>query len=486
MASRSAVIIGSGLGGLECGYILARCGLEVTVLEQGTQIGGCLQTFRRGGRLFDTGFHYIGGLGEGESLRWIFDYFNLMQLPWVQMDTSCVDEVRIGDSIWPLPSGYGNFTEILSEYFPSQKENLNRYIAQLKEAGSTIRSGFGTGGSLELFGRSAYGFLCDTVSDPTLRKVLSGAALRLHHDAATLPLYVFAQINNSFIQSGWRIRGGGNLIAEHLAEGIRSFGGRVLTGVRIKTLEDADGKIVCAVSENGERYTADIFISDAHPAATLQMLGESKSIRNIYRRRICNLRNSYGAFTVNICLKPGKVRYINHNINIHSNEVDVWNDDYRTPQSFLVHFYVPESGESADRLDIITPIAADGLTPMDGGRPMHRSAEYDTFKEALAQKCIDAAAGAIPGLRDAVERYFTSTSLTYRDYTSTSGGSAFGVMKDFNSPMATVLSPRTPIENLLLTGQNLNLHGILGVSMTSLYTCAEILGKDKIKEEFKI
>lgn len=486
MASRSAVIIGSGLGGLECGYILARNGFDVTVLEQGAQTGGCLQTFRRGGRLFDTGFHYIGGLGEGESLRWIFEYFGLDSLPWVQMDTSCVDEVRIGDGIWPLPSGYDNFIATLSESFPSQRDGLRKYIGQLRETGDSIRSGFGTGDSMALFGRSAYGFLCGTISDPTLRKVLSGAALRLHHDAGTLPLYVFAQINNSFIQSGWRIRGGGNLIAEHLAEGIRSFGGRVLTGVRIKTLEDADGKIVCAVSENGERYTADIFISDAHPAATMQMLGESKSIRNIYRRRICNLRNSYGAFTVNICLKPGTIRYVNHNINIHSSEVDVWNDDYRTPQSFLVNFYVPESGEFADRLDIITPIAADALAQIDGGQPMHRSAEYDEYKETLARRCIEEASKAVPGLADAVERYFTSTSLTYRDYTATAGGSAFGVMKDFNSPMTTVLSPRTPIGNLLLTGQNLNLHGILGVSMTSLYTCAEILGKDKIKEEFKI
>ena len=60
-----AVIIGSGLGGLECGLLLARSGYRVTVLEKGRQAGGCLQTFVRGGRRFDTGFHYVGGLGPG-------------------------------------------------------------------------------------------------------------------------------------------------------------------------------------------------------------------------------------------------------------------------------------------------------------------------------------------------------------------------------------------------------------------------------------
>ena len=56
------VVIGSGLGGLECGFILAKAGMQVTVLEKEPQPGGCLQTFRRGGVLFDTGLHYVGGL----------------------------------------------------------------------------------------------------------------------------------------------------------------------------------------------------------------------------------------------------------------------------------------------------------------------------------------------------------------------------------------------------------------------------------------
>jgi all-trans-retinol 13,14-reductase len=44
--------------------------------------------------------------------------------------------------------------------------------------------------------------------------------------------------------------------------------------------------------------------------------------------------------------------------------------------------------------------------------------------------------------------------------------------------MLTILSPRTPIPNLLLTGQNLTLHGIEGVMMTTVLTCAEILGPE--------
>ena len=77
MKEKHVVIIGAGLGGLECGYILAKNGMKVTVLEREAQVGGCLQTFRRGAALFDTGFHYVGALGEGESLHTLFSYFDL-------------------------------------------------------------------------------------------------------------------------------------------------------------------------------------------------------------------------------------------------------------------------------------------------------------------------------------------------------------------------------------------------------------------------
>lgn len=72
-----------------------------------------------------------------------------------------------------------------------------------------------------------------------------------------------------------------------------------------------------------------------------------------------------------------------------------------------------------------------------------------------------------------------STPLTYRDYTLTPNGSAYGVRKDYNNPMMTLLSAKTPIPNLLLTGQSLTLHGLLGVTMSSLFTVAEVLGREE-------
>ena len=74
---KKCVIIGSGLGGLACGCILSKNGYEVSVLEQGDQIGGCLQCFRRGDALFDTGMHYIGSAEPGQVLDTILQYLDV-------------------------------------------------------------------------------------------------------------------------------------------------------------------------------------------------------------------------------------------------------------------------------------------------------------------------------------------------------------------------------------------------------------------------
>jgi all-trans-retinol 13,14-reductase len=88
------VIIGSGLGGLECGYILSKEGYKVCILEKNRQFGGSLQIFVRDKAIFDTGIHYIGGLDEGQNLNQSFKYFNIMdKLKLHRMDKDGFDRV---------------------------------------------------------------------------------------------------------------------------------------------------------------------------------------------------------------------------------------------------------------------------------------------------------------------------------------------------------------------------------------------------------
>lgn len=55
MADYDVIVIGSGVGGLSAGALLARQGRSVLVLEQADSIGGCCSTFEKQGYHFDVG-----------------------------------------------------------------------------------------------------------------------------------------------------------------------------------------------------------------------------------------------------------------------------------------------------------------------------------------------------------------------------------------------------------------------------------------------
>ena len=75
----------------------------------------------------------------------------------------------------------------------------------------------------------------------------------------------------------------------------------------------------------------------------------------------------------------------------------------------------------------------------------------------------------------------TSTPRTYHRYTGTPRGSAYGIRRDCRDLPRTLLSPRTPIPNLLQTGQSVNVHGVLGVTVTAFLTSAELLGRETVR-----
>lgn len=484
--TKHAVIVGAGLGGLECGYILAKNGLRVTVLEHDTQIGGCLQSFRRGNVLFDSGFHYVGGLGEGESLHGLMKYFNLLSLPWVRLDDDCFDEVVIGERSFPFASGYERFAQRLTEYFPSERDGIKKYVECLREVGEHLTDAFFERDAAEFysnsfFARSAYDFLQSTIADPLLRQVLSATSLKMELNRDTLPFYVFAQINNSFLQSAWRISGGGQQIADRLEADILKMGGEVRTRATVKQIIETDGVATGVVLSSGELLQADYVICDIHPYEALQLMRDSSHIKKVYRHRIESLQNTFGMFTANIRLKPGSRLYQNRNIYVYPENLDLWDGAANTGQGVMVSFY---HGQPA--LDLLTPMSWQQVERWRNTQAGRRGDDYVEMKQQVVECCLSRVEHRLPQLRDSIDRVFTSTPLTYYHYTLTHEGAAYGIRKDWRSPMTTVLTPKTPVPNVLLTGQNLNLHGVLGVSMTSVLTCAELIGIETLREQIRL
>ena len=85
---KSAIVIGSGFGGLAAALRLKSIGYDVTLLEKLNQVGGRARVFRKDGFIFDAGPTVITAPFLFDELFQLFDkkrsdYVNFVKLePW--------------------------------------------------------------------------------------------------------------------------------------------------------------------------------------------------------------------------------------------------------------------------------------------------------------------------------------------------------------------------------------------------------------------
>ena len=463
---REVVIIGGGFGGLTCGIALAKEGKKVLVLEKCPIPGGAFQSFRRHGQMYDTGFHHVGGIGKGEVLQPLVSYFGLEDLPWKPLDDQFLEVRTLGRTLF-LNRGFEQFVDGIAAEFPSERASLMKLVSLMTSINKRIYDSVLPKHNVfdnVLMGVSAKAYLEANFSNPVVRNLLCGQCLTTEL-TDKLPLYSFLQSINSFTQGSYRLKGGGETLINRLVVNLQAAGGELLTRKSVEQFEiGEDGKIKGVRCSDGSEYHADLFVSTIHPNLTIQYTPECKQVRSIFRRRIQRLENTVGMFTVQLELQPDTIPYLNRSISIIESD-DVWNtpcgkDD--PVKNMLINFNVPQEGDFATNIDLLVPMSWNAVSE--------------------CEECIAFAKRYIPDLEGNRLNYWTSTPLTYRDYTGTWHGSSYGIRKSYDNLLGTVLSPTTPFENLFQAGQNMMLHGMLGVAMTSMMTCNAICGKDLLNQ----
>lgn len=495
MAKYDVVIIGSGLGGLESAYILSKEGYKVCVLEKNRQLGGSLQIFVRDKAIFDTGIHYIGGLDEGQNLNQCFKYFNIMdKLNIHRMDNDGFDHITFGDdeNEYKHAQGYDNFVEQLSKQFPEERDNLKNYANQIQEVCNYFPLYQLKEDEAPILGTkyldiNAKDFIASITPNKRLQSVLAGSNPLYAGDGNKTPLYVHALVANTYIESSYKCINGGAQIEKNLTHNIKAMGGEIRNYAEVVKIVEKDGLITHVELKDGEHVEGKHFISNIHPSTTMNLL-ETDKIKKAYRNRLQGLENSVSAFIIDIVLKPNSFKYINHNY-YHFKTNNVWDSVHvegdSWPDGYCV--FVPKSSKSdvyAESITLLSYMKYDEVKKWENTFATiphfreSRGEEYEAFKLERAERVFKMFEERNPGFRQHIKSFTTSSPLSYRDYIGAKDGGLYGIAKDYRDPLRTFISPKTKIPNLLFTGQNLNMHGVLGVTVGAIRTCGEFIGQN--------
>lgn len=490
---KKCIVIGSGLGGLSTGVILAKNGYEVIVLEQAKQIGGCLQCFWRNGVKFETGMHFVGSLDDGEVLSNYFNFLGIKDKVEVsRMDTSSYNTISLNGERFSIANGHEQMIESLSERFPNEKDNLRRFwqlvdtVAQESPYYDLNRIDRNAQLDLRLFTTSINEVINEVISDPILRNVLVGDMSLYAAQRDRTPFSTYAFVSNFYNRSAFRIVGGSDNIAKALAEVIKSNGGKIYTGCRVVRAHCDNGLVTRVELENGESFEGDVFISDVHPMQLSSMF-TGKELRPSFYSRIESIKNTPSVFSLFLKFKQGAMPYMNTNFYGYSckSPWDMENyDDTTWPRGYLYMHHCHEKEQKFAKSGVILAyMLADELSEWTQTTIGKRGESYEVFKRNKAEKLLDAVERDFPELRLYIEEYYTATPLTYRDYTMSPGGSMYGMAKDLTLGLAGRVSYKTKLPNFYLVGQNINAHGILGVMVGTLNVCSALLGEDVIRNQ---
>lgn len=497
-------IIGSGLGGLQCAYILAKNGLKVAVFEKNHQIGGSLQVFSRQKTIFDTGVHYIGGLGEGQNLNQFFKYFGLTSdnLKLRQLDLNCFDSIEFGTDFetYALAQGYDNFASSLKRQFPDEGKAIDEYCRLVKDFCSRFKlynlkvSGLSEYmDDPDLLQSNAYEVVSSLTTNPRLLAVLTGNMMLYAGNKEKTPFFVHALVTNSYIESSYRIADGGSQIAIELSRQIRKMGGVLFRRKEIVGAHVEDRVIKYIKTQDGEEIYADNFISNLHPTVTMDLIGE-EHFKKPYKKRINKIENSIACFCAHFVLKENAFDYLNYNIYHHMNNDEVWNisatgDDW--PGSVMIS--TPANSKNPGKANGITVMTyMDHRSFSDWENSFNtvttqgeRGGRYESLKVEFQNRLLERVEMKFPGISELIDHSESSTPLTFRDYLNTPDGTSYGMWKDCNQPFNAFINPKTNVKNLYLTGQNVVMHGILGVTVGSFLTSFYFVDKEKLIEEVR-
>ncbi|MEL7333956.1 MAG: NAD(P)/FAD-dependent oxidoreductase [Cyanobacteria bacterium J06560_2] len=474
------VIIGSGMGGLCCAALLAHYGVQVTVCESHTLLGGAAHGFTRDGHHFDSGPSLYSGMSYSPSpnpLRQVLDIID-EDLSWANYDTwgCCLPEGDFDTAV-----GVDQFCEVLQKLRGAEAvaewRELQRIMKPLAGAAialptAAVRFDWGalktaapfvpnllkhTANTTKLTGPFSR-IIDGVITDPFARNwlemlcfLLSG--LPASGTSTAEVAFMFADWYRPGVQLDYPV-GGSAALVEALARGITKHGGQIKTGAHVAHINTEAGRATGVTLRNGNRIEASkAVVSNASVWDTLPLLPKEDLLQKpvekfVKKRQTIPPCESFMHLHLGI-----EADGLPEDLACHYIVVNDWDQGITAPQN-MVLISIPSvldptlAPPGKHTIHVYTP----GNEPYELWESVEPgSPAYAEQKEVRSQVMWKALERAIPDIRQRTTLNLTGTPLTHQRYLRRYRGTYGPAIRAGQSLFP---GPKTPIKGLLCCGDS--------------------------------